>query len=262
MRDYILGQFEHGELTVVVRQYGESGREHAAHSFVLVHGIGASSRYFARLANELRRHGVVYAVELPGFGTSPRPSQPLGIDEFAALLREFIEAWNIEKPVLVGHSMGAQVVTEMAIQDSYLTDCLVLIGPVIDPKAPTAVRQGIRLFRAALTESPSANWIVATDYIRCGPLWYHMVLPAMLSYRIEERLHLIKVPTLIIRGSRDPVAPAGWVRHMIDAIPRASGLEIPGASHVVHYDEAKTVAAAILAHARAAATDFGLVPEP
>lgn len=261
MTDYILGQFEHGELTVIVRQYGEPRGEHTAHSFVLVHGIGASSRYFARLAKELCRHGIVYAIELPGFGAAPRPPLQLGIDEFAALLRAFIKAWNIEQPVLVGHSMGCQVVTEMTVQDLYLTKCLVLIGPVVDPKAPTAVRQGIRLLRAALTEPPGANWIVATDYLRCGPLWYHKVLPAMLSYRIEERLDLVNAATLIIRGSRDQVAPAGWVRHLTEVIPRASGLEIPGASHVVHYDEAKTVAAAILTHAHAGTTDLGLVSE-
>jgi len=39
---------------------------------VLVHGIGASSRYFVRLSDRLREHGVAYAIDLPGIGAAPR----------------------------------------------------------------------------------------------------------------------------------------------------------------------------------------------
>lgn len=251
MRDYLLRRFEHGELTVMVRQYGQAVPGRPRRAFLLVHGIGASSRYFARLSRELAPHGIVYAVDLPGFGSAPTPDAPLGISDLASLLRTFTAAWGIADPVLVGHSMGSQVVLEMAVQDPSLPASVVLLAPVVDPRAPTALAQALRLLRDVFTEPPSANWIVAVDYLRCGPRRYLAALPSMLLYRIEERAPRLRAPTLVVRGARDPVTPAEWADRMAGVIPGAGRLDVPGASHVVQHSAAP-VAAAIVSHLEAA----------
>lgn len=260
MRHHIRRRFEHGELAVVVRQYGEAAPGRPNRRFVLVHGIGASSRYFARLSRQLSRHGIVYAVDLPGFGAAPNPEAPLGIGDFASLLRTFTAAWGIVDPVLVGHSMGAQVVLEMAVQDPSLAASVVLLAPVVDPKARTALGQALRLGRDVFSEPPSANWIVAVDYLRCGPRRYLAALPSMLTYRIEERAPMVQVPTLVVRGARDPVTPAEWADRLAGVIPDATRLDVPGASHVVQHAAAQAVAAAIVSHLAAAAPRAS--PEP
>ena len=251
MSDHILRRFQHGELTVMVRQYGRAAQGRPGRAFLLVHGIGASSRYFARLSRELAPHGVVYAVDLPGFGSAPNPDAPLGIADLASLLRTFTADWGIVDPVLVGHSMGAQVVLEMAVQDPSLPASVVLLAPVVDPRAPTALGQALRLLRDVVTEPPSANWIVAVDYLRCGPRRYLAALPSMLLYRIEERAPGLLAPTLGVRGSRDPVTPGEGGDRMAGVIPDASRLDVAGASHVVQH-AAAPVAAAIVAHVEAA----------
>ena len=261
MIDFILRRFDHGELTMLVRQYGRMLPDGQGRAFVLVHGIGASSRYFARLSRRLAPHGIVYAVDLPGFGASPSPSAPLDIPDFAALLRAFAEAWGIIDPVLVGHSMGTQVVAEATLQDPSLSSSLVLIAPVVDPAAPTGLGQALRLVRDVFTEPPSANWIVAVDYLRCGPRRYFSALPAMLSYRLEERVRLLTAPTLVIRGSQDPVTPADWAARLVAAIPGARRLDVPGASHVVQYAAHQAVAAAIVSHARIGVPGTASEPE-
>lgn len=252
MRDYLLRRFEHGELTVLVRQYGQAVPGRPTRAFLLVHGIGASSRYFARLSRELTPHGIVYAVDLPGFGSAPTSDAPLGISDLASLLRTFAAAWGIVDPVLVGHSMGAQVVLEMAVQDPSLPASVVLLAPVVDPKSPTALGQALRLLRDVFTEPPSANWIVAGDYLRCGPGRYLSALPSMLVYPIEERAPRLRAPTIVVRGSRDPVSPGDWADRVAGVIPDASRLDVPGASHVVQHSAAPVVAAAILSHVEAA----------
>ena len=250
MSDYILRRFDHGELTLLARQYGSARSGEGARAFVLVHGIGASSRYFSRLARRLAPYGSVYAIDLPGFGAAPNPAASLDIPDFAALLRACAGTWGIVDPVLVGHSMGAQVVVEAALQDPGLSSSLVLIAPVVDPAAPTALGQARRLLRDVFTEPPAANWIVAGDYLRCGPRRYLSALPAMLSYRLEERAAGLRVPTLVVRGSLDPVTPAAWADRLAAAIPRSSRLDVRGASHVVQYAAPRAVAAAIVSHAR------------
>ncbi len=45
-------------------------------TYLLVHGIGVSSRYFERLIPVTSRRARVIAVDLPGFDTAPKPSHP------------------------------------------------------------------------------------------------------------------------------------------------------------------------------------------
>jgi pimeloyl-ACP methyl ester carboxylesterase len=260
MSSYTVDRFDHDGLTMLVRRYAQGGDGGTASplTFLLVHGIGVSPNYFARLSEQLRPHGIVYAVELPGFGATPRPERALGIEDFAVLLTAFSKAWKLDNPVLVGHSMGTQIVTEMAVRNPALSDRVVLMGSVVDPDAPTPFGQGFRLFRDMLIEPPSANVIVLMDYLRCGPRWYLAQLPAMLTYPLEARLPLLEAFTLVVRGARDPVAPAEWSKRIAELIPRSARLDVPKAAHVVQHRAARVVAAAILDHARSSVAGPGL----
>src|SRR5690554_522591 len=81
---------------------------------VLIHGIGVSARYFGPLVRELARTHRVLAPDLPGFGRSPRPREVLSIEDHAAVLAvlvtDHLGGGRAGRPVLVGHSMGVQVV--------------------------------------------------------------------------------------------------------------------------------------------------------
>jgi pimeloyl-ACP methyl ester carboxylesterase len=66
-------------------------------TFLLIHGIGVSSRYFRRLIPELSRHGRVLAPDLPGFGHSPGPRHPLTIEQLAVLVRRFAHARGVTR---------------------------------------------------------------------------------------------------------------------------------------------------------------------
>ncbi len=260
MSPYTVDRFDHDGLTLLIRRYAARPADDTSQfsPFVLVHGIGVSPRYFHRLAEALRAHGPVYSVELPGFGKAPRPGGRVRVEDFAALVSAFAEDRNLITPVLVGHSMGTQIVTEMAVQDPALTDRVVLIGTVVDPAAPTAIAQGLRLLVDMMMEPPDSNWIVGTDYVRCGPRWYFTELPSMLEYRIEDRLPLLRAAALVIRGSRDPVSPSKWSDRIAELVPRSMRIDIPKAAHVVQHRQAALVAEAIAAHAGADIQDFDL----
>ena len=83
---------------------------------VLVHGIGMSHRYFARLQALFARSRDVYALDLPGFGRFGRPRGPLPPERMAALIGDVLAKMGVLRAVLVGHSMGAQWVVELARQ--------------------------------------------------------------------------------------------------------------------------------------------------
>lgn len=73
---------------------------------VLVHGVGVSGDYFMRLAEELSWTQEVYVLDLPGSGDTLKPTRPLDIAQLAQVTEEAIVRLQLDRPVLVGQSMG------------------------------------------------------------------------------------------------------------------------------------------------------------
>jgi pimeloyl-ACP methyl ester carboxylesterase len=231
--------------------------------FVLVHGIGMSHRYLNRLHGELAGAGAVHSVDLPGFGRSPKPEDGVTIEQYADYLGELLPRLSGRPVVLVGHSMGAQFVTETAVRYPQLVAHLVLVGGVTDPARGSVLTQALDLSRDTLKEPVAGTLIVLGDYLRCGPRWYLTTLRPMLAYRTDLRLREVCAPTLVIRGQDDPVSRHGWGAHLAAQAPRGRLLELPG-RHLVQFSAAAATAAGILEHVGAALPDAAVValPEP
>lgn len=233
----------------MTEQHGAPAADGAV--FVLVHGIGVSSRYFERLVPLLAEHGVVHVLDLPGFGSAPKPTSALTIADIADLVGAYIEHSEPEAPVVViGHSMGSQVATELAVTRPDLVAGAVLVSAVVDPAAPTVLGQGKRLFADILIEPAIANFIVLTDYLRCGMRWYLTELPMMLRYDTLERIRGARVPVLVVRGRRDPVAPTDWSLRLAAAAPDGRTVVVPGAAHIVQLSRPRRLATPIVSFAR------------
>jgi pimeloyl-ACP methyl ester carboxylesterase len=212
----------------------------------LVHGIGMSHRYLDRLASELGTHGDTYSLDLPGFGGTAKPARVLSVEDHARLIGEVLDRIGVRNAVLIGHSMGAQFVTELARQRPELASGLVLLSPVTDPERATALTQARDLARDSLRESPLGNLLTFAAYVRCGPRWYLATLPFMLSYRTDLALSQVSTPTLVLRGENDPVARAGWCSSLAASAPHGELQEIPGKRHLVQFTAADQTAEAIL----------------
>lgn len=212
--------------------------------FVLLHGIGMSHRYLTRLHRELEASGTVISFDLPGFGGTPRPSASVTVEQYAELVGHALERAGVDECVLVGHSMGCQFTVELARQRPPLVSHAVLIGPVVDSRRRSVLRQAVALAMDGLLEPPSANAIVFTDYLRCGPKWYLTELSEMMAYPTEERMTEVDVPVLVLRGSRDPVAGRVWSAVLAARAPEGRFLELSGA-HVVQQRLPAQVADAI-----------------
>ncbi|PWD52004.1 alpha/beta hydrolase [Serinibacter arcticus] len=219
------------------------------HTFVLVHGLGVSSYYFEPLAARLARAGVVYLLDLPGFDGVPHAGQALGIGGFADVVAAWCEREGVQDPVLVGHSMGAQVVVETLARHPELATRSVLIGPPVNASERSPGWQVLRLAQSSLHESFGTRQQAIAGYLRCGPHWMMRVLPALLDYRIEDRIAAVRARLLVLRGSWDGIAPQGWIEELTAAAARASHAEIEGASHAVVYEHFAETAALVLAHA-------------
>jgi len=238
------------DLTVVVKRFPRRS-DGDGPSFVLVHGIGVSSRYYHPAAAELARRGSVYLVDLPGYGAAPDPHRDVTIADHAAVLARVLEDSGLQNPVLVGHSMGSQVVSRLAVDHPEVTDRIVLMAPTM-PAGERNLWSGTwRLVVDGLRNPPIANLIVAWDYfVRCGMPYFFHQCRHLFGDHIEDRLAQISARTLVLNGDRDLVVPVTWSRSVADGIPGARFVTVRG-PHLVMFSDPVGVADAIAEHAGA-----------
>lgn len=243
--DVRVTRVEADDTYVRVNSVGDGG----IRPFVLVPGIGVSSTYFERLAPHLNEFGPVHALDLPGFGGVPHPAKTLTIEEYGDLVGKVIDELELDDPIVVGHSMGSQVVSHLLAQRPEITTA-VLIGPVVHPTERRIPTQAIRFLQAAWHEPLAVKILASSSYVFCGPKWFARVLPKMMAFPIEDELPSIRAHTLVIRGEFDAVAPRDWVEKVGELLPSSKLWEIPGAAHSVMYAHAEEVARLCLEHAR------------
>src|ERR1700712_2558914 len=98
--DYFTSRTLFDDLAVVIRRFPtRDGVPPGGRPLVLVHGIGASSRYFHPTAAELAKYATVFLVDLPGYGSAPNPRRDVAIADHAGVLARFLDDAGIVHPV-------------------------------------------------------------------------------------------------------------------------------------------------------------------
>jgi pimeloyl-ACP methyl ester carboxylesterase len=201
---------------------------------VLVHGLVVSSRYMIPTATGLARYCRVYAPDLPGFGRSEHPARPLDIRALADALAGWMRAAGIERASLVGNSMGCQVIADLALRYSAMAERLVLVGPTMDRYGRNLLEQVRRLLAASPYESPTLVGVQMRDIWSAGIRETVATTHYALEDRLEAKLPHITAPALVIRGARDPIAPARWCEEVARLLPRGQLCTVPG-GHALNY---------------------------
>jgi len=199
--------------------------------FVLVHGLGMGRSALEPLAHELAESGRVVAVDLPGFGDSPKPRRAPALPDAGDLLAEFVRSLGVADPVLVGHSMGTEVVVEAVARHPAISSRIVLVAPTVNPAERTVRRQALRMAQDLADESPLVLARGAVAYARAGLRWFLLSLGAMLRHPVEETLPHVQARTLVLRGAEDRVCPRAWVAEVARLVPGAVLREVPGRGH-------------------------------
>jgi pimeloyl-ACP methyl ester carboxylesterase len=209
---------------------------------VLVHGLAVSSRYFMPLARVLVARHAVLAPDLPGYGRSETPPRALDVPQLANALREWLDVARIPAATIVGNSLGGQVAVELAVVAPDRVERLVLVGPTMDPGAPTLLRQAGRLARDVFREPLALTAVAARDYLRMGPLRILATARHALEDPLQEKLPHVRVPALVVRGERDPIVSPEWAERVAALLPRGRLAVVPGAPHATHWAAAVAVA--------------------
>lgn len=210
-------------------------RGDAAPAFVLVHGLIVSGRYMMPLAVRLAETHAVLVPDLPGFGGSERPRRPLPVAGLAEALAGYLAAIGRSRVVLVANSFGCQVAARAMAAGAGPVERLVLVGPTIDAAARGVPRQLVRLVASLPREPFEYPALLAADLARVGLTRAVRAFRVALADRIEESLPQVAVPTLVVRGSRDPIVPRRWGNEAAALLPDGRLAEVDGGGHALNY---------------------------
>jgi pimeloyl-ACP methyl ester carboxylesterase len=247
---------------------GEAGALHAdrlgdpaAPVIVLLHGITGSRRYFRRRVAPLAARYRLIIPDLPGFGLSPKPHVDYTPVFFRDSVRRFLETEGLtERPcILLGHSLGAIVAAEYAAAWPEKVRSLIFFNlPRYESpeQAHLLFWAGSPNYRKLLGEhSVAAN---LDQLRRTGPglfLRYAVSFPfavyadcrkftlrsltstllySLIHYNVDDIFSKVpRIPTLLIHGARDTVAPVENVRRLRTMYPFVRLEEIEGSGHHV-----------------------------
>ncbi|WP_233492277.1 alpha/beta fold hydrolase [Blastococcus sp. TF02A-30] len=184
-------------------------------------GLGLDERSSARLRSLLTAR----VVRLPGMGeAAPVPD----LDVLAARLSAGLGEGPV---VLVGHSQSCQVVAAVA-RDPRVR-AVVLLGPTTDPRLRTARGLVGRWLATAVREPVRIVPAVLAQWWSTGPRAMTALWRRAAPDRIEDRLREVRVPVVVVRGTRDRLCDAGWARAVAASAPAGRLVEIDGGAHLL-----------------------------
>lgn len=218
-----VAEFTHAGATLVFEDFGTGIRP-----IVLLHGIGMGRSVYVDVVSHL--DGRIIGIDLPGFGEAPEPERTLTMERHADLVAALLRDRGVTDAVLLGHSMGTQIGVEVAVRHPDLVSGLVMAGPTVDSASRNIGAQAGYLLRDIIGEGPTVLWRGAREYLRGGP---HLLrkMRATIVHQPENVYPHVRVPTLVMRGQHDPLAPMTWCREILDAIPDSQFVEIPDHGH-------------------------------
>ena len=191
---------------------------------VLIHGGASDSRDWVKTMAALSRHFSLYAPDLIGFGQSERNDHGYYLSDFNEFLLGFIEKLDLENLSLVGHSFGARLCLEVALQHPEKVRKLVLVNAFGLGKVSrlgSIVLTGFWAIRKLLrSPQPHPQFLYRDGE---DPLWLCV-----------DQLPNLKTPTLLIWKRHDIYLPLAIARRAEKLIPGARLEVLPGYGHAPH----------------------------
>ena len=237
-------------------------------AIICVHGLTANCRCWDTMAASLAPRYKLIALDLRGRGLSEKPPGGYGVEQHCRDIEAVIENLGIERPVIVGHSLGALIALALTARRPEKTAGLVLVDgagclseeqleKVLTGIKPALDRLGLvfpsfEAYTARLKQAPFLNpWSEALErYFR-----YEIedvpdgvrsrVRPEHILEEIENLKEVnaadyyprIRCPVLILRATEgtllpdDRVLPESAVQRMLKEIPDARCVPIDGTNH-------------------------------
>ena len=226
---------------------------------VALHGLGGTKASFLPTLAALADSHRVIALDLPGFGESDKPiGAPYDAPWFARVVLEALEALDVDRPHLVGNSMGGRIALETGMRDPDRVGRIVLLCPALAWLRRGRFAPVVRLLRPELgllqvaprpvveevvrriVPGSREGWAAAgvDEFLRAylTPRGRAAFYAAARNIYLDEpdgdsgfwnRLGSLECDSLFVWGRQDQLVPVGFRRHVQSALPRAEHVVLP-----------------------------------
>jgi pimeloyl-ACP methyl ester carboxylesterase len=233
---------------------------------LMIMGLAASSRGWYRLLPHLARDRECVVFDNRGTGYSDRPRGPYSMEDFVGDTLSVMDAAGLERPHVIGASMGGMIALQLALAvpervRSLTLACTTAGGGRGAPRALAAMALrpllGIRrtfemttpimYSRRTRTQHPER---LEQDFERrlldATPAASVMSqMAAIARHDVRDRLGELTAPTLVIHGLEDGMVPADRGRALAEGIRGARLRLLPDTAHILGTDAEEETAGAI-----------------
>jgi pimeloyl-ACP methyl ester carboxylesterase len=230
---------------------------------VLVHGLGGQWQNWLENIPRLGQERRVLALDLPGFGLTPEPSDgKISISGYGRVVDSFCDKLGLGEVDMVGNSMGGFVAAEVAIQFPERVSRLALVSAagITSADALQAPILTIGRLASAIATNTAARFrvLAARPITRhaslalvarhprllkpdlayegffkgAGKGGFDDALRACLDYDFRDRLPEVKVPTLIVWGEKDSIIPVRDANEFERLIPDSRKVVMEDTGHI------------------------------
>ena len=238
-------------------RYLESGN--SDNTLVLVHGLGASANRWEYVIPHFEKNYRVIVPDLIGFGYSDKPLVDYTTDFFSEFLKKFLEKLDIKNPVLIGSSLGGQIIAEYTLNNNDAVKKLVLISPsgvmkhstpALDAYVMAALypnqEAAKNAFEMMSGSSKNIDPKIVEGFVKRMRLpnakmaFMSTLLGLKNSQILTEKLSSITVPTMVIWGELDPVIPVKYADSIVSTIKDCRFYRMDGCGHTPYVEVPET----------------------
>jgi pimeloyl-ACP methyl ester carboxylesterase len=249
---------------------------------VLLHGAWASHEWWQWQVPDFARAYQVYSYDARGHGKSTPLRDVFSVEGFTKDLEIFLQRLQINETLLIGWSMGGIISMQFCLNHPKKVKALILIatsghripglklriyshyfqallGLLMDfaqprkydrsaqqfPRQNLWLEHQVRNMLSPLASKEVFNWVL-TD-IRDNPREnFFTVIKSLWNWEAKDKLRQIMVPTLIMAGQNDTLAPPRFSQLLHDSIPNSKLQIIENASHYLVLERPELVNAEII----------------
>jgi len=218
---------------------------------VILHGWGANINTVMPIFNILKDKFKVHAIDLPGFGHSMEPKEPIDSFKYADIVKSYMDKMGIEKVILIGHSLGGKISIILGHKYPDLVEKIVLVNSAgLIPKRGAKYYTKVYSFKALrFIYRNIFFWLKNEEkmekfYKKFGSTDYkdssgvmRKILVTVVNENLLPLLKEIQAPTLLIWGDEDTDTPLYMGKIMEKEIKDSGLVVLEGTGHFSYLDD-------------------------
>jgi pimeloyl-ACP methyl ester carboxylesterase len=223
---------------------------------LLLHGAGGNARSWYFQKEYLKAYVEVIPVDMPGHGVNAAGDGLHSIEEYRDHVYEVTRKLGIDKCYVAGHSMGGAVALSLALAHPDLLKGLILITTGAKLRIVPEILKGLNTdkekaiqtimdFGFAQTSPANLKEGGVKEMMECKTEVIYGDFNACEHFDATDSVNRIKVPTLIIAGKYDLLAPPKFSEYLHRQIEGSRLVLVEDAGHMVTLEKPKEVNEAI-----------------